>query len=131
MVPPVKAIRVGEGSNSPGTTTGSTQDEPCENPGMPLDEIQVHDLLFGDTDPREVALFLAQKSLTMDAVERDQRMVVLHALDVHATRELAQRTFQLVSETRRMASWTRAAVFVAGGGSLVASVISIVLAVQR
>jgi hypothetical protein len=64
-----------------------------------LDDENVRDLLFGDTDPREVALFLAQQSLSMDAVERDQRLTILTALNIYTTGQMA-------SASARMAKWT-------------------------
>lgn len=78
-----------------------------------LDENQAHDLLFGDTDPREVALFLAQQGLTMDAQERDQRLTVLRVLNIQATREMAVQTGRLAEETKEVARWTRAMAIVA------------------
>lgn len=71
-----------------------------------LDDENVRDLLFGDTDPRDLALFLAQKSLTMDPVERDQRQTILSALSTHATVQMAEATARLAAWTRAMALFT-------------------------
>ncbi|MDP8971026.1 MAG: hypothetical protein M3N52_11130 [Actinomycetota bacterium] len=71
-----------------------------------LDEKTVEDLLFGDTDPRELALLLAQKGLTMDPVERDQRVTILNALNTHATRQMAVQTAKLATGTRALAIFT-------------------------
>jgi len=80
---------------------------------MTLDVDTVRDLLFGETDVRQPALFLAQQSLTMDAVEREQRRVILEALTARANQELAASTALLGAETMRMvvatqkvAKWT-------------------------
>ena len=73
-----------------------------------LDEQQARDLLFGDTDPRELALFLAQQGLTMEAQERDQRMTILNALNIQSNRALAIQTGELARHTRSVATWTRA-----------------------
>lgn len=94
----------------------------------PLDEIQVRDLLFGNTDVRELTLFLAQQSLTMDAVERDQRLVILKALNAHRTGELAVQTAELARQTRHVAQWTR---LVAMATLIVAVATIIVAFVQR
>jgi hypothetical protein len=73
---------------------------------MPLDDETVTDLLFGDTDPRNLALFLAQQSLTMDPSERDQRITILNALNAHRTAELAVQTATVATHTSRVAFWT-------------------------
>lgn len=89
-----------------------------------LDENQVRDLLFGREDPREVALDLANRSLTMDSVERDQRQTILAALGVHATQEMAAATVQL-------ARWTRLAVWVAVGATVLSCGFSAAVLVLR
>jgi hypothetical protein len=77
-----------------------------------LDEQTVADLLAGDPDPRNVALFLAQKSHSMDAVERDQRETILRALEVNWTRTMAKATVDLARQTRNLAFLTGAVVVV-------------------
>lgn len=73
---------------------------------MSLDEQQVADLLFGDTDVRQLSLFLAQQGLTMDATERDQRQTILQALNAHRTGEMAVQTAKLAAHTATLARWT-------------------------
>lgn len=83
-----------------------------------LDENQVQEMLFGDTDPREVALFLAQQSLTMDPVQRHQRETILNALSIRSNQAMAV-------ATANMAAWTRRAVWTAVVAILVSSAVGI------
>ncbi|KAA0235936.1 MAG: hypothetical protein EDR02_01925 [Actinobacteria bacterium] len=71
-----------------------------------LGEKQVEDLLFGDTDPRQLVLFLAQKGETMSSQARDQRRTILDALNAHAGKRMAVETAELASQTSRLAFWT-------------------------
>jgi hypothetical protein len=94
---------------------------------MALDDNQVRDLLFGETDVRELTLFLAQQSLTMDAVERDQRLIILQALNAHRTGELAVQTAKLARETSRIAKWTR----IVALATLLLAIATVVLAILQ
>lgn len=100
----------------------------CFNPCMAvLDEKQVVDLLLGDTDPRQLMLFVAQMAMTMDAQERMQRETILRALEAHATQQMVKETHALVSETNalvhetiRVVFWTRLAALAASAASIAA-----------
>jgi hypothetical protein len=73
-----------------------------------LDVNEVRELLFGDTDPREVALPVVEFAMTGDEQERDQRLRIIDALDAQATRRLAAETVELARQTRSVARWTKA-----------------------
>lgn len=96
---------------------------------MTLDDLQVRDLLFGDTDPREVALLLCQQGLTGDATERDQRLRIIDALNAHHTRRLADETVALARSSRSLATWTRwlaVATFVVALGTLILAIATLI-----
>lgn len=96
-----------------------------------LGDKQVEEMLFGDTDPRDVALFLAQQSLTMDPVERDQRTTILTALSIQSNRAVAAATQAMAEATDRMACWTRRAVLVAIISAFATSAIAVLALVLR
>ena len=87
-----------------------------------LSDENVRDLLFGGTDPREVALFLVQG---MDN-EHDQRVMILDVLNAHATTEMARQTEALATETARMADWTRRMAIVTAALAVVTLIFGII-----
>lgn len=79
-----------------------------------LDDQNVVDLLFGETDPRQLALFLAHGP-EMDPVERDQRLTILNALNAHQTAQLARATARLATWT----TWIAIATFLVAVAALI------------
>lgn len=90
-----------------------------------LSEQQVTDLLLGDTDPRELVLFMAQMAGTMDPQEVLQRETILRALEVHATKRMVTETHDLVVETARVVWWTRWAVLAAAAAAVASTVAAV------
>ncbi len=65
-----------------------------------IEDKTVAEMLMGDdTDPRQVALFLAQQVDTMDPLEREQRVHVLNALATFQTMQMARHTKSLAQRT--------------------------------